>query len=58
MPAHLGQTKLVEGTLAAGAVAVAVASNGLLDLVVLDVGVDQGLGDGLLGHVRVAGKYR
>lgn len=53
----LGHAELVEDALAAGAVAVAVAGNALLDVVVADLGVKHGLDSGLeaeLGVVDIA----
>src|SRR5690606_29247643 len=47
------QSELVNGALARGGFAVAVADIGLLDLVELDAGVLEGLGTGLERHVGV-----
>ena len=49
----LGHAELVEDALAAGAVAVAVAGNALVDVVVVDLGVEQGLDAGLKAELRV-----
>src|SRR4051812_32939903 len=46
-------TELVEDALAAGAVAVGVAGDALLDVVVVDAGVDHGLDPGLEAHLGV-----
>ena len=48
-----GQTKSVDRALAGGAVAVAIADEGLLDLGVVDAGVFERLGAGLEDHVGV-----
>ena len=48
-----GEAELVERALPGGRIAVAVADGRLLDVVVVDPGVGQRLGAGLLRHVRV-----
>jgi hypothetical protein len=49
----LGQTELIENSLAAGAVSVDVACYTLIDVVVGDVGVQHGLDTGLETHFMV-----
>ena len=48
-----GETELVDGALPAGRLAVAVADHRLLDGVIGDTGILQGLGTGLRAHLRV-----
>ncbi|KAK1841186.1 hypothetical protein CCHR01_16172 [Colletotrichum chrysophilum] len=48
-----GHAELVEDALAAGAVAIAVAGDALVDVVVVDLGVEHGLDAGLEAQLRV-----
>ncbi len=48
-----GKAELIDRALAAGRLAVYVTDARLLDLLVVDLGVGQSVGDRLLGHVRV-----
>ena len=49
-----GHSKLVENTLAAGGVAVAVACYALVDLVIVYLGVEEGFDTGLCNELRVS----
>jgi hypothetical protein len=44
---------LVKRPLAASRITIDIANHGLLDVLVLDFGILQRLGDSLLGHLRV-----